>query len=91
MTDLSGHDGKVTSGKKIIVIPYEAYECGNRDHCRHSSVTFETKAKFLIVFVRLILEKVGVDGFTGPKRKRLILPKVRIDLFIGPRRESDIR
>ena len=29
------------------------------------SVTFETKGKFLIVFVRLILGKVEVDGFTG--------------------------
>ena len=59
----------MTSGKKIIVIPYEGYKCGNRDHCRHFSVTCETKAKFLIVFVRLILEKVEVDGFTGSQRK----------------------
>ena len=30
---------------------------------------FETKGKFVIVFVRLILGKVGVDGFTGPRRE----------------------
>ena len=32
-------------------------------------MTFETTGKFLIVFVRLILGKVGVDGFTGPRRE----------------------
>ena len=30
---------------------------------------FETTSKFLIVFVRSILGKVGVDGFTGPRRE----------------------
>ena len=30
-------------------------------------MTFETTGKFLIVFVRLILGKVEVDGFTGPR------------------------
>ena len=29
-------------------------------------VKFETTGKFLIVFVRLILGKVGVNVFTGP-------------------------
>ena len=33
-------------------------------------MTFETTGKFLIVFVRLILPKVGVDVFTGPRRER---------------------
>ena len=32
-------------------------------------MTFETTGKFLIVFVRLILGKVGVDVFTGPRRE----------------------
>ena len=32
-------------------------------------MTFETTGKFLIVFVRLILEKVGVVVFTGPRRE----------------------
>ena len=42
---------------------------GNRDYCSHISVTVETTGKFVIVFVRLILGKVGVDGFTGPRRE----------------------
>ena len=32
-------------------------------------MTFETTGKFVIVFVRLILGKVGVDVFTGPRRE----------------------
>ena len=32
-------------------------------------MTFETTGKFVIVFVRLILGKVEVDGFTGPQRE----------------------
>ena len=66
MTDLPGHDGKAASDKKIICIPCEAYKGGNRDYCSHFPVTFETTGKFLIVFVRLILGKVGVDGFAAP-------------------------
>ena len=42
---------------------------GNRDYYSHISVTFEATDKFLIVYVRLILGKVGVDGFTGPRRE----------------------
>ena len=41
---------------------------GGRDHYRYILVTFETTGKFVIVFVRLILGKVGVSGFTGPRR-----------------------
>ena len=69
LTDLPGNDGKVMSDRKIISIRYERYESGNRDYCSHISVTFETAGKFLIVFVRLILEKVEVDIYTGPRRK----------------------
>ena len=69
LTDLTGHDGKVTSDKKTIFFVYEGYKSGNRDYCSHFSVTFETRGKFLIVFVRLILEKVGFDVFTGPLRE----------------------
>ena len=43
---------------------------GNRVYWSHFSMTFETTGKFLIVFVRLILPKVGVDVFTGPRRER---------------------
>ena len=32
-------------------------------------MTFEIAGKFLIVFVRLILGKVGIDVFTGPRRE----------------------
>ena len=69
LTDLLGHDRKVTSNKKIIYIPIEAYKGGNRDYCSQFSVTFETTGKFLIIFVRLILGKVAVDAFTVPRRE----------------------
>ena len=42
---------------------------GNRDYYSHILVIFERTGKFVIVFVRLILGKVGVDGFTGPRRE----------------------
>ena len=67
LTDLTGHDGKVTSDKKMISISYEGYKGGERDCGSHFSVTFETTGEFLIVFVRFILEKVGVDGFNGSR------------------------
>ena len=35
---------------------------GDRDYYRYISVTFERTGKFVIVFVRLVLGKVGVDG-----------------------------
>ena len=66
---LPGHDRKVTSHKKIVFIPYEGYKGGNRDYCSYFSVTFKITRKFLIVFVRLILGKVGIGGFTGPRRE----------------------
>ena len=42
---------------------------GNRDYYSHISVTSETTGKFVIVYVRLILGKVGVDVVTGPCRE----------------------
>ena len=69
MTYLPGHDGKVTLDEKMISISHQGYKGGNRDYCSIFSVTFETIGKFLIVFVRLILEKVRVDGFTVPQRE----------------------
>ena len=69
LTDLVGHDGKVTSDKKLISIYHQRYMGGNRDYCSHFSVTLETTGKFLITFVRLILRKVGVDGVMGPQRE----------------------
>ena len=32
-------------------------------------MVFETTGKFLILFVRLILGKKGIDGVTGPRWK----------------------
>ena len=42
---------------------------GNRDYYSHFMVTFQTTGKFLTVLVRLILGKLGVAGFTGPRRE----------------------
>ena len=53
---------------------------GDRDYYRDSSVAFETTGKFLIVFVRLVLAKVGVDGFTGPLRESDI--RIECDLKV---------
>ena len=69
LTALVGHDGKVTSDKKLISISHQRYMGGNRDYCSHFSVTLETTGRFLIAFVRLILRKVGVDGVMGPQRE----------------------
>ena len=52
----------------------------NRDCCSYFSATFETADKFLIVFVRLMFGKVGVDGFTGPWRESGI--KYEFDLKV---------
>ena len=60
--------GKVTSDKKIISVTHQGYKDGNRDYCSHFSVTFETIGKSLIIFVSLILGKMGVDGPTEPRR-----------------------
>ena len=69
MTDLPGHDGKVTSDKKIIFISHQRHKALNRGYCSHFSVTFERAGKFLIVFVRLILGKKGVDGVTEQRQE----------------------
>ena len=73
MTDLPSHDGKVTSDKTMIFISHQGYKGGNRDYCSHFSVTFETRGKFLIVLLRLILGNEGVDVFTGPRRENDII------------------
>ena len=69
LTNLPGHNGKVTSDKKKSCNSYQRYKGENRDLCSYFSVIFEITVKFLIVLVRLILEKVGIDGFTGPRQK----------------------
>ena len=65
---LRGHDGEVTSDQKIICNSYQRYEGRNREYCSLFSVIFEATIKFLIVFERLTLGKVGIDGVTGPRR-----------------------
>ena len=67
LTDLSCHDGKVTPDTKMFCISHEKYKDGNRDYCNHSSMIFETTSKLLIVFVRFILGKLGVEQFMGPR------------------------
>ena len=69
LTDLPGHDEKLTSNKTKICNSYRRYKGGNRNYCSHFSVIFETTSKFLIVFVKFILGKVGVDRFAGPRWK----------------------
>ena len=69
VTYLSAHRGKVPSDKKIICNLYQSYNGGNRDFCSHFSVIFEITSKFLTDFVRLILGKVGMDGFMEPRRE----------------------
>ena len=68
MTDLPGHVGKVTSDKKMIFVSHQKHKRRIRDYFGHFSVIFKTLSKFLIVFVRLILEK-WFDGFTRPQRE----------------------
>ena len=52
---------------------------------------FEITCKFLIVFVRLILEKVETDGFTGPRQEMDIRCefglKVTLKDFYGANRD----
>ena len=59
LSNLQGHEGKVTPDKKIISLP--RYQGGNKDYCSNFSVTLETTSKFPIVFVWLILGKVGFN------------------------------
>ena len=65
--DLPNHDGKVASDKNMISNSYQMYKGGNINCCSYFLVIFETRSNFLIVFVRLILGKAGVEGFTRPQ------------------------
>ena len=58
--------------QKIISVSHQGDKGANRNYCCHFSVTFETTGKFSIVIVRLILGKVGVDGFTRHRWEREI-------------------
>ena len=69
LTHLLGHDGKVTSDKNMILISHQRCKGGTRDYCSHFSVTLEITVKFLILFVRLVFGKKGIDRVTGPRRE----------------------
>ena len=45
-------------------------------------MTFETTSKFLTVFVRLILEKMGVDRFIESRRESDIRYKFELKVFL---------
>ena len=72
----------MTSDKKIISVTHRGYKGGNRDYCSHFSVTFETTGKFLIIFVRLILGKMGVDGSTEPRRESDIKDEFNLKVIL---------
>ena len=57
LTDLPGHDGKVTSDMEMIFISNQKHNGGNRDYCSHFSVTFETTGRFLIAFCKVDIGK----------------------------------
>ena len=43
----------------MIFISHQRYKVENRDYCSHIPMTFETKGKFLIVYVKLMLGNKG--------------------------------
>ena len=69
LTNLPGRNGRVTSDKGMVLNSHQGHKDENRDYCSHFSVIFKTTKKFLIVFVRLILGKKGIDGVTRPQRE----------------------
>ena len=62
LPDLPCHHGKATSDREMIFISPQRNKGGNGDYCSHFSVTLETPGKFIIVFISLILGKIGIDG-----------------------------
>ena len=77
LTDLPGHNEKVTSNKKMIRNSYQRYNGRNRVYWTHFSVIFEIKGKSLIVFVRLVLEKWGLKGLPGLDKK--LMPDLNLN------------
>ena len=67
LTDFPGHDGKVTSDQKMIYIKGIKLEI--ETIAAIISVAFKTTSNCLTVFVKLVLGKVEVDRFTGPRRE----------------------
>ena len=69
LTGLPGHNGKVTSNKKMIFISHRMSNVGNKNYCSHFSVIFEATSNIPINFLRLLFEKAGVDRVTGPQQE----------------------
>ena len=69
LTDLPGHDGKLTPDKKMIGNSTQSCKGESRFYCSHFLVIFERTSKFVIVFVKLIMGKVRVEVFTGYLRE----------------------
>ena len=61
--DLPGHDDKLTPDMKLILNSYKVL----RVQTEVVLVIFLPATKFGIVCVGLILGKVGIDRFTGPR------------------------
>lgn len=68
LTDLPANLWKVTLDKKVICNSYRKCKGGNRDYYRHFLVIFQTIGKSVIVFVRLILENVGLTDLLNQDR-----------------------
>ena len=66
---LPGHNGKVTSNKKMIFISHQRSNVGNKNYCSHFSVIFEATSNIPINFLRLLSEKAGVGRVTGPRQE----------------------
>ena len=52
----------------MVCISLQSYQGENEDYCSHLFLIFEVIIKFPIVFVRLILGKVGLNRFTGARQ-----------------------
>ena len=77
-------DFKLILKDLLTFISRQRHKGGNRDYRSYFSVIFERTSEFLIVFVRLILAKIGVDQLTGPRREIDI--KYKFDLKISLKR-----
>ena len=69
LTNLPDQDWKLTSDGNLILSSYERSQSANRDYCSHFWLISQAKSKFAIACVRLMLGKVRLDWFTGPRRK----------------------
>ena len=85
LMNLWSHDEKVTSDKKMHCNSYQRHKGKNRYFCSHFSLIFKITSKFLIIFVRLTLGNVGIDGYTGPRLEfslKVIVKECRVKIEI---------